>query len=107
MQASYVDNASYAEDGSVAKAKAFVTACRILLLKLPAEAGTRESHVRLNPAEISREKHDAEAWVQANDATGGGPRVTRGQFRELPVMRRSGKPGTVTECSSACSRPSR
>ena len=44
VQNAYVDNASYAEDASIAKAKAFVTACRILLLKLPAEAGTRESH---------------------------------------------------------------
>ena len=63
VQDAYVDNASYAEDASVAKAKAFVTACRILLLKLPAEAGTRESHVRLNPAEIAREIREAQGRV--------------------------------------------
>ena len=37
VEAAYVDDASYAEDGSVSKAKAFVTGCRILLRRLPAE----------------------------------------------------------------------
>ena len=69
IQNAYVDNASYAEDGSVSKAKAFITACRILLLKLPAEAGTRESHVRLSPDLISKEMAEARAWLQANDTT--------------------------------------
>ena len=31
----YLDNASYLEDGSAAKARAFTTACRLLLLLLP------------------------------------------------------------------------
>lgn len=38
IKAAYIDNASYAEDGDTTKARAFVTACRILLLKLPKRA---------------------------------------------------------------------
>lgn len=53
VEASYDDNASYAEDASVAKAKAFVTACRILLRRLPAEAGTRESQCGSTPCRSS------------------------------------------------------
>ena len=67
VEASYDDNASYAEDGSVAKAKAFVTACRILLRRLSPEVGTRESHVRLSPELIRKEMTEAQAWLQAND----------------------------------------
>ena len=84
VQAAYVDNASYAEDGSAAKAKAFLTACRVLLLKLPAEAGTREGTMRLNPELIQNEMAEARAWLAANgaavadDAAGG--RVTRASF---------------------------
>jgi hypothetical protein len=35
VKASYSDNASYHEDGSAAKARTFITACRLLLLMLP------------------------------------------------------------------------
>ena len=86
VKAAYIDNASYAEDVSVTKAKAFVTACRILLLKLPAEAGTRESHVRLNPELIQKEMAEARTWIAANDtaSTGSaGPRVTFGGFERF------------------------
>lgn len=79
VEAAYDDNASYAEDGSVAKAKAFVTALSILLRRSPAEAGTRESHVRLSPELLYKQLTDARAWLQAND-TGGSPRVTRVSF---------------------------
>src|SRR5687767_9470326 len=87
VQASYVDNASYAEDGSAAKAKTFLTACRVLLLKLRAQAGTREGTMRLNPELIQREMGEAREWLAANgepvaDNTDGG-RVTRASFREF------------------------
>ena len=80
VEAAYDDNASYAEDGSVAKAKAFVTACRILLRRYPAEAGTRESHVRLSPEELRRSVAEAQAWLRANDMTTSAGRVTRVSF---------------------------
>src|SRR5687768_3075117 len=86
VEAAYDDNASYAEDGSVAKAKAFVTACRILLHRLPAEAGTRESHMRLSPELIRKEMEEAKAYVAANDTSisdAGGTRVTLGSFQSV------------------------
>ena len=45
VKAAYADNASYVEDNSVAKCRAFITACTILLLNLPAEQGTREAQL--------------------------------------------------------------
>lgn len=83
IEAAYVDNASYAEDASVTKAKAFITACRILLLKLPKEAGTRDSRTAFNSDLIQREMETAQEWVSANDTASspsGGPVVTRTSF---------------------------
>ena len=39
VENAYDDNASYAEDESVAKCRAFLTACRILLRRMPAQTG--------------------------------------------------------------------
>lgn len=86
VEAAYDDNASYAEDGSVAKAKAFITACRMLIRRLPAEAGTRESHVRLNPDLIRKEMEAAQAFVSANDtgsSGSAGPAVTVVSFQNF------------------------
>src|SRR5215207_8957877 len=83
IENAYVDNASYEEDASVAKAKAFITAARILLLKLPEESGTRESHLKLSKAEIAAQLEQARTWVAANDtgdSGSSGPRVTLGSF---------------------------
>ena len=67
--AAYDDNASYDEDGSRAKALAFVTACRILRRRLPLSAGR-------GPQSVTRESLDAEisaakAWLDAHPATTG------------------------------------
>ena len=59
----YSDNASYAEDNSVAKAKAFVTACNILILKLPAEQTNGESTTKISTAELRRLKDEAQKWL--------------------------------------------
>lgn len=86
VENAYVDNASYEEDADVAKAKAFVTAARILLLKLPAEAGTRENHLKLSTNEIAAQLKQAQAWVAANDtgSTGSsGPAVTVVSFENF------------------------
>ena len=67
--ASYDDNASYEEDGSCAKAEAFITACRILRNRLPLSAGrgpqtfTRES--------LQAEIEAAQRWKDAHLATTG------------------------------------
>jgi hypothetical protein len=86
VQAAYDDNASYAEDKSVAKAKLFVTACRILLRRTPEESGTRESHFKMSTSLIQKELEAARDWLQANDASStgnGGPAVVRSDFRSF------------------------
>ena len=85
VQAEYADCASYDLDRSVDKAKRFVVACRILLLKLPAETGTREVHTRLSPERIQQELDEAREWIKANAAgpTSGNPSVTRVSFEQF------------------------
>lgn len=79
VQAAYDDNASYAEDGDVPKCRAFLTACRTLLRRMPAQTGTREAQLQLNPRLIQQE---AQAWLEAHDTTStpSGPPVTRVSF---------------------------
>ncbi|MFZ5833016.1 MAG: hypothetical protein ACOY3P_23260 [Planctomycetota bacterium] len=73
--AAYADDASYAEDGSAAKARTFITACRLLLLKMPkrvSKGGTGGEELELDTRLIQEEKTAAERWLMANpDATGG------------------------------------
>ena len=60
--AAYDDNASYEEDGSRAKALAFVTACRILRRRLPLSAGR-------GPQSVTRESLDAEISAAKRGST--------------------------------------
>ena len=84
IEASYADSASYAEDNSVAKARAFVTACRLLLLKYPKRTGTPQADLETSIDLIQKEKKAAEDWLAAHDtgptSTAAGPRVTRVSF---------------------------
>ena len=53
---SYLDNAGYQEQNNAAMARAFITACRCLLVKLPAlVAQGGGSQVQMIPALISKE----------------------------------------------------
>jgi len=73
VKAAYIDNASYAEDSSVAKARAFITACRILLMRLPkrvSRGGGEE--IELNPERIQAELRAAQQYVNANAGVGDG-----------------------------------
>jgi len=66
VQAAYDDSASYAEDESVGKAAAFITACRVLLRRLPKRAvhGGRETEeIELDPAMIRKELSEARRWI--------------------------------------------
>jgi hypothetical protein len=87
IKAAYADNASYSEDASVAKARAFVTACRLLLLKLPKSSGSAGGNVTLSPELIAKEMELAQAYVSDSGATteqgGAGPRVTHADFRSF------------------------
>ena len=69
IKAAYADNAAYEETGSVPMAKAFVTACRLLLLNLPAAVGQGGENLTLNVAAISQEMAAAKAWLSRNDAS--------------------------------------
>ena len=66
IKASYVDNASYAEDESTTKAAAFITACRILTLKIPVLARQGDNTIQMSLAEIRQERTAAERWLAAN-----------------------------------------
>lgn len=66
--ASYDDNASYEEDSDVAKARAFITACRILLRRLPKRqrTGSDNAEIEFDPGRISNEMEEARQWVANN-----------------------------------------
>jgi len=77
IQAAYMDNASYAEDASTAKARAFVTACRLLLLKLPKRSvsgGRGGTEIEIDPRVIQQELTAANQWLahSRTSQTGGG-----------------------------------
>lgn len=83
IRAAYLDNCGYAEDGSVAKAKAFITACRALLLVLDKLRASEGNQVQHNPELIRQEMAEAQAWLanHSEAAADAGPRVTRPSFR--------------------------
>lgn len=64
VQAAYDDNASYAEDNSPAKARLFITACRILIRREPRwiKHGNRHE-IQLNV--LRDELREAQAWLSA------------------------------------------
>lgn len=78
IKAAYLDNASYQEDADLAKARAFITACRMLLLKLPQRAAQGDGvEVQLDVRMIQTEMNATKRWI-ANSAAGsigGGVRV--------------------------------
>jgi hypothetical protein len=76
--AAYDDNASYAEDNSPAKARAFITACRILLRRVPKETGTREAHLTLTPDLIQKEMQAAQGLGEREPRHERQRRVERG-----------------------------
>jgi hypothetical protein len=82
IEAAYADNASYAEDNSVAKCRAFITACRLLVLKYPKSTGTPLAELTTAIDLVQGEKKAAEKWLESHDTSGGsaGPRVTRVSF---------------------------
>ncbi|HEX8911075.1 MAG TPA: hypothetical protein VF796_01865 [Humisphaera sp.] len=82
IEAAYMDNASYAEDGSAAKARAFVTACRLLILKTPKMTGTREAQLTLSPELLAGQIDEANAWLASN---GGGPAAAAAGGNGVPA----------------------
>ena len=79
VQAAYDDNASYVEDNSVDKAKAFITACRLLIRRIPTSiavsgrSATRDS--------LKSEIDEAYTWLKSRLGAGRS-RVLRVDFLE-------------------------
>jgi hypothetical protein len=88
IEASYDDNASYAEDASATKAAAFVTACTLLLrrtLKRVAHGGRGGQELEWDPASLREQIKDARLWIAANPAsssTGGVKYADLSNFRD-------------------------
>lgn len=84
VQAAYDSNASYVEDNSIAKARAFITACSILLRRTPSNMEKASNTLSFNVQAIKQERDDALAWLLARDPTAQiGPSVTYVDFRNF------------------------
>lgn len=70
--AAFDDNASFEEDGSAGKAAAFITACMILLRRMPRRFDTDGQSAEFNSDQIQSELDRARRFVAA--ARGGGTR---------------------------------
>lgn len=85
IEAAYDDNASYAEDANVTKCRLFITACRMLLRRMPAEieqAAQASARLKLSPELIQAEKKSAEDWLaRTSTAAQDNPISTYGDFR--------------------------
>lgn len=79
VQAAYDDNASYLEDDSVVKAKAFVTAVRILLRRTPSRAEKGSNAQGWNHESLRKELEEARDWLEDENR----PDVTYGDVRDL------------------------
>lgn len=83
VEAAYADNASYLEDGSVSKCKAFITACTLLLQARPSKAthgGAGAESIELNLDVLQKQLESARQWFVANGGTSAGSGV---QFVDL------------------------
>ena len=79
----YKDNASYIEDASVAKAKAFVTACSFVLLLRPSQSQQQSSLIAHDNRVIQKQMEAAQQYVVDNETTAGA--VRHSDFREFRV----------------------
>lgn len=68
IEAAYDDAASYAEDRSPAKAKTFITACRLLIRRYVPDAakGTTRTSLAARIDALKSEMSEARNWLLAN-----------------------------------------
>ena len=85
IKACYADNGGYAEDASATMALAFITACRLLLIKLPKRVGQRSGdELELDLAVIADQMTAAQRWLAGNAAvTAGGAGVKHVDFTDF------------------------
>lgn len=66
IKAAYANNASYVEDGSPAKARKFITACRMLIMRLPKRVsvgGGQGEEVELEVRTLQDQIGDAQRFL--------------------------------------------
>ena len=70
VQAAYDNNASYEEDNSPAKCRAFITACRFLV-RLTAQfvSASGSEQVGMDVKLIEGQLRDAKKWLTVNDTS--------------------------------------
>lgn len=88
VKAAYMDNASYAEDNSVTKAAAFITACRFLTLLLPGRASKgrqQEIEFTANLETIEKQMNAASVWLDSANAGASGSQFTYADLRDFRV----------------------
>lgn len=59
----YLDNSAYATSGSLASAREFELACR-MLLSMPEESGDRDGNVKMRLGQYERDLQDVVAWIR-------------------------------------------
>jgi len=64
IRASYADNASYEEEGSVEKARAFLTACKLLVARLYTIEAADGAQVQREVRLIAEQESAARKWLQ-------------------------------------------
>ena len=67
LSAAYDAALDYDTEASIAKARAFVAACRGLLRFTMSSGGAGSSYIQNHPEVIERQLKEALAWLQAND----------------------------------------
>ena len=63
IRAAYQDNASYLEDSSAVKARAFITACRLLIRHLPAKMVKGGDELDLDTRLLADQIADAQRFL--------------------------------------------
>ena len=70
--AAYDDNASYLEEDSVAKGRAFQTACIILIRRIPTTVQENNSMAQFDPKLIANQLEEVRDWLASNDTARSG-----------------------------------
>lgn len=80
VKAAYDDNCSYQEDNDATKCAAFITACTMLLRRLPLEASKEGQTLRLQLDLLKQELRQARAWLATSSASAAGGGVLFSDF---------------------------
>lgn len=81
--ASYDDNASYREDNSLAKAKAFETAINILLRRSKSLIQEHGAQMQADLVRMENRLPQVIEFININDTVNSGPKVTHPDFTDF------------------------